>query len=69
MRFVDSCHALARPFFLQISHYAVHTNIETTPASLGKVGMTEPGRRHRPKEWLHDHGSGCEPWPAFDEGG
>ena len=47
MGFVDSCHALGRPFFLQLSHYAVHTNIETTSASFDKVKGTEPGRRHR----------------------
>ena len=47
MAFMDSCHASARPFFLQLSHYAVHTNIEATVASLDVVQTTEPGRRHR----------------------
>ena len=47
MAFMDSCHASARPFFLQLSHYAVHTNIEATVASLDAVQKTEPGRRHR----------------------
>jgi len=47
MGFMDSCHALSRPFFLQLSHYAVHTNIETTQASFEEVRATESGQRHR----------------------
>ena len=28
MAFMDSCQSVSRPFFIQLSHYAVHTNIE-----------------------------------------
>ena len=47
VRFMDSCHVMKRPFFLQLSHYAVHTNIESTPASLAHMQTTELGERHR----------------------
>tara|TARA_B110000003_G_scaffold54091_1_gene53952 strand:+ start:1257 stop:2711 length:1455 start_codon:yes stop_codon:yes gene_type:complete len=46
MAFVDSCHQAGKPFFLQLSHYAVHSNIETREATWEEVKKRTMGERH-----------------------
>jgi arylsulfatase A-like enzyme len=36
-----------RPFYLQVSHYAVHADIEAQPATLGKYNSKQPGLRQK----------------------
>lgn len=36
-----------RPFFVQISHYAVHADQQTRPASYARFAARPPGRRHK----------------------
>jgi len=36
-----------RPFFLYVSHLAVHTPIQARPATIEKYAAKEPGRHHR----------------------
>ena len=40
MSFMDSCHQVGAPFFLQLSHYAVHSNIETREDTWEAVSYT-----------------------------
>lgn len=45
--FLDSCASSERPFFLQVSHYAVHSNIQTTDSSFARMNSWPLGDRHR----------------------
>jgi arylsulfatase A-like enzyme len=36
-----------RPFFVYLSHYAIHTALQTRPTSLEKFRAKEPGAQHR----------------------
>lgn len=45
--FMEACKADERPFFLQVSHYAVHTSIEATESSFAEAGNQLPGERHQ----------------------
>jgi len=45
--FLDSCASSQRPFFLQVSHYAVHSNIQTTDSSFASMNSRPLGDRHR----------------------
>jgi arylsulfatase A-like enzyme len=38
--------AAKRPFFLQVSHYAVHTDVEARSETLGRYAKAPPGRIH-----------------------
>ena len=46
MAFMDSCHQVGAPFFLQLSHYAVHSNIETREDTWEEVKTRPMGERH-----------------------
>jgi len=41
----------SKPFFLQLSHYAVHTGIESTPESLTKYSAKQRGSNHDNEEY------------------
>ena len=45
--FLDSCAANSRPFYLQVSHYAVHSNIQTSDSSFAIMNSRPLGDRHR----------------------
>ena len=45
--FLDSCAKEKRPFFLQVSHYAVHSSIESTDSSLVTMKSRQTGERHK----------------------
>ena len=42
---MDSCHQVGAPFFLQLSHYAVHSNIETREDTWEEVKTRPMGER------------------------
>ena len=44
--FIDSCANNQRPFFLQVSHYAVHSSIEAKQSSLDTMRLLPCGKRH-----------------------
>ncbi len=49
-----------KPFYLQLSHYAVHTPVQSRPESIAKFEKTEPGRVHNQADfagmtWDLDH--------------
>tara|TARA_B100000989_G_scaffold58087_1_gene39469 strand:+ start:1228 stop:2646 length:1419 start_codon:yes stop_codon:yes gene_type:complete len=46
-QFLDSCAKTRQPFYLQMSHYAVHSSIETTTSSLETMAIASPGERHK----------------------
>ena len=46
VRFMQRQVARDTPFFLQISHYAVHTRIQARKKTIAKYGDTKPGKRH-----------------------
>ena len=45
--FLDSCAISQRPFFLQVSHYAVHSNIEAKESSLDAMELLSRCERHK----------------------
>lgn len=44
--FIRQQHSEKRPFFVQLSHYAVHENITSTDSSLHNFNSITPGRKH-----------------------
>jgi arylsulfatase A len=46
VRFLQRQSARKTPFFLQVSHYAVHTAIQAKPETMGKYRTATPGERH-----------------------
>lgn len=46
IRFIEESVAKEQPFFLQLSHYAVHSNIEYSEDSFAHFGGVEPGALH-----------------------
>ncbi|MCA9215258.1 MAG: sulfatase [Planctomycetales bacterium] len=52
MNFMDRCQAAERPFYLQISHYAVHLDIFYNQATLDRVKREQaPGKKHAMPEF------------------
>jgi len=55
--FLEDAVARDQPFYLQLSHYAVHSNIEYSEASFAQLGDREPGALHSNRGYaamLHD---------------
>ena len=50
-QFIDACNKEQRPFFVQVSHYAVHLDIFYSQDSLAKVGGRESGKKHTMPEF------------------
>lgn len=46
-QFMETCNAQEKPFYLQISHYAVHANIESKSSSLKYLEDKPKGKQHR----------------------
>ena len=46
IKFIENCTAQKQPFFLQVSHYAVHTPVFARPATLEKYDSADRGRVH-----------------------
>jgi arylsulfatase A-like enzyme len=46
LHFIDRSHARDKPFYLQVSHYAVHLDIYYNEATLQRVKGYPPGRKH-----------------------
>tara|TARA_B100001093_G_scaffold497860_1_gene545282 strand:+ start:813 stop:2279 length:1467 start_codon:yes stop_codon:yes gene_type:complete len=45
-QFIKKCNAQEKPFYLQISHYAVHANIESKSSSYKKLKDKSKGKQH-----------------------
>ncbi len=61
VNFVRRQHAAGAPFFLQLSHYATHVDMQSRPETLAKYEAKPPGRLHREPSWaamLEDLDSG-----------
>lgn len=57
VRFMQQQVRDGHPFFLQISHYATHANLETTPAGYKRFAAKHPGKKHSNPAYagmLHD---------------
>ncbi|MEM1228534.1 MAG: sulfatase-like hydrolase/transferase [Planctomycetota bacterium] len=52
LEFIDASHANDQPFYLQVSHYAVHLDIFYNAATLAKVQASKsPGQKHNMPEF------------------
>ena len=52
LHFIDRSHAADRPFYLQVSHYAVHLDIYYNAATLDEVkSNSTPGKKHTMPEF------------------
>lgn len=51
LHFIDRHHALGKPFYLQVSHYAVHLDIYYNQAAFDRVKQRTPGRKHTMPEF------------------
>lgn len=51
LHFIDRHHALGTPFYLQVSHYAVHLDIYYHQSTLDRVKHQTPGRKHTMPEF------------------
>ena len=51
LHFIDRCDARDFPFYLQISHYAVHLDIYYRQQTLDQVNAWKPGRKHNMPEF------------------
>lgn len=51
LHLIDRCHHTKTPFFLQISHYAVHLDIYYNQATLDRTARRTPGRKHNMPEF------------------
>ena len=49
--FIDACARQQRPFFVQVSHYAVHLDIFYSERSLAQLDGREPGKKHTMPEF------------------
>ncbi|MEM9280958.1 MAG: sulfatase [Verrucomicrobiota bacterium] len=51
LHFIDFSHASGRPFFLQVSHYAVHLDVYYREETLKKYQELPPGKKHNMPEF------------------
>lgn len=51
LHFMDRQHATATPFYLQLSHYAVHLDIFYNQSTLDRLRKIPPGRKHNMLEF------------------
>ncbi|MGE4550040.1 MAG: sulfatase-like hydrolase/transferase, partial [Opitutales bacterium] len=51
LHFIDRQHASATPFYLQLSHYAVHLDIFYNQSTLERLRKISPGRKHNMPEF------------------
>ena len=51
LHFIDRQHASATPFYLQLSHYAVHLDIFYNQSTLDRLRKIPPGRKHNMPEF------------------
>ena len=51
LHFIERNQALAKPFYLQVSHYAVHLDIYYNQATFDRVKKLPPGRKHTMPEF------------------
>ncbi len=57
IRFLQQRAADKHPFYLQVSHYATHANMETRQESFDKFKTKKPGQKHNNPAWagmIHD---------------
>ena len=47
VRFLEEATSNQTPFYLQISHYAVHSSLQMQASSLGNFQSKSPGRQHK----------------------
>ncbi len=51
LHFIERHHALGQPFYLQVSHYAVHLDIYYNQSTFDRVKKLSPGRKHTMPEF------------------
>ena len=51
LHFIDRQHATANPFYLQLSHYAVHLDIFYNQSTLNQLRKIPPGLKHNMPEF------------------
>ena len=51
LHFIERNHARDFPFYLQVSHYAVHLDIFYNQSTLDEIDAVEPGRKHNMPEF------------------
>ena len=52
LEFIDRCDEAKHPFYLQVSHYAVHLDIYYHAATLKRIKRdSEPGEKHNMPEF------------------
>ncbi|MBE0542114.1 MAG: sulfatase-like hydrolase/transferase [Verrucomicrobia bacterium] len=51
LNFIRRNHASGNPFFLQLSHYATHVDIQTRPETYTKYAAKKPGQIHSHPAW------------------
>lgn len=51
LHFIDRSHHTGTPFYLQISHYAVHLDIYYNQSTFDRVKQQSPGRKHNMPEF------------------
>ena len=51
LHFIERQNAKGKPFYLQLSHYAVHLDIYYNQATLGRFKKIKPGRKHNMPEF------------------
>ena len=51
LHFIERQNAKGKPFYLQLSHYAVHLDIYYNQATLERFKKTKPGRKHNMPEF------------------